>query len=91
LAEETGEDHASPQPEYLVCRIIFESVTTRIQSALLTKPEQRPNSSLHQITVATSWLHQTFTSHVLETITIPIAVDLKLPSVLQILPMFEKE
>jgi len=47
LAEGSGKDHAKPQPEYLVCRLMSESVITRIQSTVLTKLEQRSNIVLY--------------------------------------------
>jgi hypothetical protein len=35
----SGKDHAKPQPEYLVCRLISESVITRILYSVLIKLE----------------------------------------------------
>jgi len=47
LSGGSGKDHAKPQPEYLVCGLISESVITRIQSTVLTKLEWSPNTVLY--------------------------------------------
>ena len=47
LAGGSGKDHAKPQPEYLVCRLISESLITSIQSTVLTKLEDSPNTVLY--------------------------------------------